>query len=152
MKKEEAQKRALTVERAQMQLEFDRAKQAVDIAKKNLDNGPQVLGNREELADKYRQALEAKNTAAVRRNALFAKGLFDSTNAAGMKPGDVNVDTGTKNTKTNTHNIITINIDKLIEKFSITTQTVGEGAASIKEQVVKALIEAVNDAQIVAGI
>lgn len=152
MKKEEAQKRALAVEREQMQLEFDRAKQAADIAKRNLDNGPQVLGNREELAEKYRKALDFQNVAAARRNALFAKGIFDQNNAAGLKPGDVNVDTGTKNTKTNTHNVITINIDKLIEKFSITTQTVGEGAASIKEQITKALIEAVNDAQIVAGI
>lgn len=47
---------------------------------------------------------------------------------------------------------ITINIDKLIEDFNVETSTMEKGATGAKEQVVKALIEAVNDSQIVAGI
>lgn len=151
LKKQEAQDRALMIERKQMQLEYDRAKQQTELAKNALSKSPGVGMVEEQLQDAYRQKLEAQNVAAVKRNALFAKGIFDSTNA-GVKPGDVKIDAGTNSVKANTHNIITINIDKLIEKFTITTATMGESVGSIKEQVVKAMIEAVNDSQIIAGI
>jgi len=73
---------------------------------------------------------------------------------AGIVPleGDATSTTGIDTAKTPQHTVITINIDKLIEHFNITTQNMGESANSVKDQVLKALIEAVNDSQIVAGI
>jgi len=47
---------------------------------------------------------------------------------------------------------ITISIDKLIEKFSISTVNMQEGAAKIQELVAQTLLGAVRDSQIKAGI
>lgn len=47
---------------------------------------------------------------------------------------------------------ITINIGKLIEKFSISTTNMQESSGKVQELVAKALLSAVNDSQIVSGI
>ena len=47
---------------------------------------------------------------------------------------------------------ITISIDKLIEKFNISTVNMQEGAAKIQELVAQTLLGAVRDSQIKAGI
>lgn len=63
--------------------------------------------------------------------------------------------TGTKESakvKQQQYTNITINIDKLVEDFTVETNTMEQGATGAKEQVVKALIEAVNNSQVVAGI
>lgn len=151
-KRKEAQERALEVERQQMQLEYARAKQAADLAKANLSASPGVGMGEEMLQEDYRRKLQALNIASAKRNATFDKNIFASANAAKTTIEGAKIDTGTNSTKSTAHNYITINIDKLIEKFSITTSTLGDSVGSIKEQVVKALIEAVNDSQIVAGI
>jgi tape measure domain-containing protein len=74
------------------------------------------------------------------------KGESGKIVSAGVK-GAAGIDSA----KTPQHTVITINIDKMIEKFTILTNNVSEGAQSIKETIVKAMIEAVNDSQIVAG-
>ena len=60
--------------------------------------------------------------------------------------GEASKVTGSKSTTIN------IQIGKLIEQFKVSTTTVGEGAGQIKEKVAQALLGAINDSQIVAGI
>lgn len=111
------------------------------------------------LGGSFRNDEEMKNflaakealKAAVGQRSVLGKDIFtkkDVLKGEDGAKGAAGIDTA----KGPQHTVITINIDKLIEKFQITTQTMGESVGSIKEQVVKALIEAVNDSQIVAGI
>ncbi len=97
-------------------------------------------------------ALQGALKTAVGQRSILSKDIF--TKGATAKEGIQGVKgaAGIDSAKTPEHKVITINIDKLIEKFTIATNTVSEGAQSIKEQVVKALIEAVNDSQIILGV
>lgn len=54
--------------------------------------------------------------------------------------------TGSKSTTIN------IQIGKLIEQFKIQTTNINEGAGQVKEKIAQALLSAINDSQIVAGI
>lgn len=46
---------------------------------------------------------------------------------------------------------ITITIEKLVEKLSVNTTTLKEGTAQVQEEITKALLTAINDAQIQGG-
>ena len=64
-----------------------------------------------------------------------------------------NTSTGGTNTSAVEHKGITqfnIDINKLIEKFEVNATTIKESAANVKEQVTQALLEAVNDFQLLA--
>jgi tape measure domain-containing protein len=97
-------------------------------------------------------ALQGALKAAVGQKSILNKSVF--TKAAEAKNANETIKgvAGVDSAKSPEHKVITINIDKLIEKFTIATNTVAEGTQNLKEQIVKALIEAVNDAQIIAGI
>ncbi len=144
---EVAQTQALATEKRIALKAYEMAK--MEEMKLASENG--ILGPSDEL-------LKARMTtigtiAALKK--LTQKNLFDGfakkpevfKGADGVKGAS-----GIDGAKAPKHTVITINIDKLIEKFTIATNTVTEGAQSIKEMVVKALIEAVNDSQIIAGV
>lgn len=88
--------------------------------------------------------------AVKARKSILSPEIF--TKAKATKAGAKSVDTGTDSAKAPKHTVITINIDKLIEKFNISTSNLSESSSVVKEQIVKAMIEAVNDSQIVAGV
>ncbi len=46
--------------------------------------------------------------------------------------------------------VFNLNINKLIERFEVSATTVGESTANIKDMVLKALMEAINDSQMAA--
>lgn len=139
-------KLALQYQEAQLQLQI--------LTNKMAGAGPLGLIYKSEVDEQLKNVLALKEAmgAAVGQKSVLKSTVFSTAQSAGKGIADAKIDTGTDKVKANTHNVITINIDKLIEKFTITTNTVGESAGSIKEQVVKAMIEAVNDSQIIAGI
>ena len=58
------------------------------------------------------------------------------------------LDSGIDKVTTSAPKSFNINIDKLVEKFEITTNNMQEGAEKTKDMVLKALLTAVNDVQI----
>ncbi|MES2382602.1 MAG: tape measure protein [Bacteroidota bacterium] len=147
--KKQAQETALNYEKTMVDAELVAAKKGVEEAREILKKTN--LLDKSEGWEKVRAATRVLNVISSKRNSLYDKDIFSTGSAAGsikdMK-GAAGVDTA----KAPKHTVITINIDKLIEKFTIATNTVSEGAQSVKEQMVKALIEAVNDSQIIAGV
>lgn len=93
---------------------------------------------------------QAAGVTAAKRNALLdmRKSLLKESSVPTINK-ITKVDTGTDKVKGPEHKVITINIDKLVEKLSINTTNMIEGAAQTKEMMVKALLEALNDAQII---
>ncbi len=83
------------------------------------------------------------------------KSIYDMLKTPSLKPGKISnaVDDKTKadNVTEPKHTIINININKLVEAFNLVTQNLGETAAVTKEQITKALISGVEDAQIIGG-
>lgn len=89
-------------------------------------------------------AMELGGEAAAKSGAIPGGGKMPSMGAASS--GETKGVSGSKVTTIN------ISIGKLIEEFKIQTTTVGEGAGKVREMVAQALLSAVNDSQITAGV
>ena len=143
----EARKRAYEAEVEGINQEIRNQQAVIDKIKKQRDEA--MILDKGDYAEPMRRALESYNiTAAKRQSLLDIKNSFLAGNAAG-KGANIKVDTGTDKVKGPEHKVITINIDKLVEKLSINTTNMIEGAAQTKEMMVKALLEALNDSQII---
>lgn len=143
----ESRKRAYEAEVDGINQEIRNQQAVIDKIKKQREEA--LILNKGDFAEPMRRAIESYNiTAAKRQSLLDIKNSFLAGNAAG-KGANIKVDTGTDKVKCPEHKVITINIDKLVEKLSINTTNMIEGAAQTKEMMVKALLEALNDAQII---
>jgi tape measure domain-containing protein len=143
----ESRKRAYEAEVSGISKELENQKAAIDKIKKQREEA--LLLDKSNFDEPMRAALASYNiTAAKRQSLLDIKNSFLAGNAAG-KGANIKVDTGTDKVRGPEHKVITINIDKLVEKLSINTTNMIEGAAQTKEMMVKALLEALNDSQIV---
>lgn len=143
----ESRKRAYEAEVDGINQEIRNQQAVIDKIKKQREEA--LILNKGDYDEPMRRALESYNiTAAKRQSLLDIKNSFLAGNAAG-KGANIKVDTGTDKVKGPEHKVITINIDKLVEKLSINTTNMIEGAAQTKEMMVKALLEALNDAQII---
>lgn len=100
----------------------------------------------EDKAKKEKEAKEKKETPAL--SAPKAAGATAATTAKDKKEKEV-APKGATGTKAVT---INIQIGKLIEQFKVQTTNMAEGSGQIKEKVAQALLGAINDSQIVAGI
>lgn len=89
-------------------------------------------------------AMELGGEAAAKSGAIPGGGKMPSMGAPST--GETKGVSGSKVTTIN------ISIGKLIEEFKIQTTTVGEGAGKVRELVAQALLSAVNDSQITAGV
>lgn len=149
LSKNEAKKRAISVEQ-------ENTKKEVEEAQKKLNDARDAVKGKfgSDLRDAnslVTAAARGVTIATAKRTTLMDKNLFNKTDTVEALKGAKGA-AGIDSAKSPEHKVITINIDKLIEKFTIATNTVSEGAQSIKEQIVKCLIEAVNDAQIISGV
>lgn len=143
----ESRKRAYEAEVDGINQEIRNQQAVIDKIKKQREEA--LILNKGDYSEPMRRALESYNiTAAKRQSLLDIKNSFLAGNAAG-KGANIKVDTGTDKVKGPEHKVITINIDKLVEKLSINTTNMIEGAAQTKEMMVKALLEALNDSQII---
>lgn len=143
----ESRKRAYEAEVDGINQEIRNQQAVIDKIKKQREEA--LILNKGDYDEPMRRALESYNiTAAKRQSLLDIKNSFLAGNAAG-KGANIKVDTGTDKVKGPEHKVITINIDKLVEKLSINTTNMIEGAAQTKEMMVKALLEALNDSQII---
>ncbi len=149
---QKAQAKALEVERKQAQIEYQRAKDMVAKAQEEINGSPGVGMMEEQAQEQMRRAMAQLNIASARRNTLFDKNLFNKAKDGKQGLEGLKGETGTDKVKGPQHTQITINIDKLIEKIEMHTTTITEGAGNIKEILTKAIIETINDAQIVGGI
>jgi tape measure domain-containing protein len=144
---EESKKRAYAAEVKQNNLELIQQQATLDKIKKQREEA--MILDKGDFDEKIRVATQTLGVTTAKRNALMdIKNSFLAGNAAG-KGANIKVDTGTDKVKGPEHKVITINIDKLVEKLSINTTNMIEGAAQTKEMMVKALLEALNDAQII---
>ena len=124
---QESRKRAYEAEVDGINQEIRNQQAVIDKIKKQRDEA--MILDKGDYAEPMRRALESYNiTAAKRQSLLDIKNSFLAGNAAG-KGANIKVDTGTDKVKGPEHKVITINIDKLVEKLSINTTNMIEGAA-----------------------
>jgi len=106
---------------------------------------------------KFEQAFGEGREAKRRMTALglTTKILSPVASVLGAKgnslSGNDSFDAGTSKVSGTKATTINITIGNIIEKFTISTTNLEESASKIKEAVTKALLEAVNDSQIIAG-
>jgi len=131
----------------------------VKITKEQIDKGVADRNSKE-----GRLMSMAISEAQKNPNSLTSKRVIEQATKAGwfLKPGETAGGTGTGNgsggtgkniktptapnsVKSNSPNIITVTIGKLIEEFTIETTNITDGYSKVKELVARALIEAVND-------
>jgi tape measure domain-containing protein len=89
-------------------------------------------------------AMELGGEAATKSGSVPGMGKIPSMGAPST--GETKGVSGSKVTTIN------VSIGKLIEEFKIQTTNIGEGAGKVREMVAQALLSAVNDSQITAGI
>ncbi|MFN5416001.1 MAG: tape measure protein [Flavobacteriia bacterium] len=107
---------------------------------------------------------EMQNLVAIRKEGIKMiegqmKNMMSTkqTNEKGLGAEDTITEKAGKQTKSlgtgvevsaNRPQALTINIDKLIEDFTVSTNNMTEGVAKVREMVTKVLLEAVNDANL----
>ena len=129
-------------------------KQAVDFQKSSLTKEIGDLENQigHSADPEKRASLSAiLTTKMAQKSALSSSDLFtEKTDGAGAK-SEMSKASGMGSSSGTSHTTVTINIKNLIEAFTVTTNNLQGTSGKIKEEVVKALLSAVTDAQIVAG-
>lgn len=135
-------------------------KQAVAYMKSDLSKG---IGELEDQIGHSADPEERANlnqlltTKMAQRSALSSADLFEEktggagTVGIGGAKSEMSKASGMGTSSGTSHTTITINIKNLIEAFTVTTNNLQGTSGKIKEEVVKALLSAVTDAQIVAG-
>jgi tape measure domain-containing protein len=115
------------------------------------------------FADSTMSAIEKNRRVAIlqdiRKSNLEAMKLFDmkaNKNLSVDENGNVVNNTAKSTLETGSEvsgkrpQSLTINIDKLIEQFNLSTTNIQEGTTRVKEMVAKALLESVNDINLMA--
>jgi hypothetical protein len=98
--------------------------------------------------DSLNKELDKQPSASKEINQLKAKGASQMT--GGKSPSTGKGGTSTSAVESKGVQNFNISINKLVEKLEISTTTIKEGGAAIKDEVAKALLEAVNDFQLLA--
>lgn len=146
-----AEEKRINAQIRSLAITYEQQRQALaKLALESSSNPMLALLNKGKTDEALKNLHAAKGAldAAVAQKGVLKKSTFETASSANAAKA---IDTGTSNVQAKTHNVITINIDKLIEKLNINTTTMTEGIQQTKENLLKALIEAVNDSQIVAG-
>ncbi len=122
------------------------------------------LQNPSEIKKGLDEVLDVYENAGVRLATAYSKGSLKATvnspegekgtegkkgkKGLGIEPPSTDLATGASNVKETKPTIINITMGSLVDKFTITSNNLQEGAAKIREEVLKAMISAVNDSQV----
>tara|TARA_R110000868_G_scaffold38092_2_gene133840 strand:+ start:1308 stop:2924 length:1617 start_codon:yes stop_codon:yes gene_type:complete len=118
--------------------------------------GAEMAGNKK-MAEHHRNLAAKQDKRAAFFGELAAekqKGIIDETTtnfANASKKAENKLDSAVGKVEGTRMTNLNISIEKLIEKFEINTTNVSESVERIREEVSKALLEAVNDVNIIAG-
>lgn len=130
-----------------MRFKVDELNQAMEFEKN---------GNKK-MAEHHRNLAAKQDKRAMFFGELAAekqKGIIDETTAnfaKTSKKAENKLDSAVGKVEGTRMTNLNISIEKLIEKFEINTTNVSESVERIREEVSKALLEAVNDVNIIAG-